>query len=97
LSRNRSFRLRQQRDRDIIEALEKIDQGDVSELVRQGLRYVLGLQKKSVRQVERQPETTEQEQVIVHHIPEVKTEVRQKLDRTETEVRTKKSVWNFPK
>lgn len=38
-------RLRPRRDRDLIEALAEVEPGDISELVRQGLRQVLQIKK----------------------------------------------------
>ena len=39
-------RLRLRRDADIIKALEEVEQGDVSELVRKGLRMALNIVKQ---------------------------------------------------
>ena len=39
-------RLRLGRDADIIKALEKVEQGDVSDLIRKGLRLALNLVKQ---------------------------------------------------
>lgn len=39
-------RLRQRRDRDIIEAIQNVEAGEVSELIRKGLRLALNTVKQ---------------------------------------------------
>lgn len=51
-----SFSLRPKRDKDIIEALEEIEEGDFSNVIRQGLRLVLGSKQKNVIQPEKTKE-----------------------------------------
>jgi len=89
-------RLRQRRDADIIEALEGIEPGDVSCLVREGLRRVLNIDK--------QPEPKLQHEVLSvkrqDSVPMPETDQPQKIVKQSVENKKppqKPAVWNFPK
>jgi len=64
-------RLRLRRDADIIEALEGIESGDVSCLVREGLRRVLNISKQPEPKLQREVKLVEQlaeSEVVVRQI-----------------------------
>ena len=85
-------RLRLRRDADIIEALEGIEAGDVSCLVREGLRRVLNIYK--------QPEVKLQHEVLsVKQLEEAQVVVRQIVKHSEENKKPPKesAVWSFPK
>ena len=84
-------RLRLRRDADIIEALEGIESGDVSCLVREGLRRVLNIYK--------QPEVKLQHEVLsVKHLEKAQVVVRQIVKQQEENKKPPKepAVWKFP-
>lgn len=76
------FRLRHKKDQDIIEALKGIEEGEVSELVRKGLRLMLNTNKCHQA-------TSEQ------HLQNKQSTVKQEPVKQKTA--TKVTVWNFPK
>ena len=85
-------RLRLRRDADIIEALEGIEAGDVSCLVREGLRRVLNISK--------QPEPRMQHEVkLVEQLEESEVVFRQVVKHSEENKKPPQiaAVWNFPK
>ena len=87
-------RLRPGRDQDLIDALQGIYQGDVSELIRKGLRIVLDCREEHNEPQEYVMTTQQQEMAeqVIEQQPEApNNEIAER--REKQKVRT---VWKFP-